>query len=240
MHPSRTSETQGNHDLFDAFREPGCPVCMLALRAVSQYMNSTNYDALGDPAIRQQFEASLGFCTAHAHQWLEEAFVLGTAQMFRDVIRSLHRDLRSQASRGRGFGRRMSSMLGGTGESPVRDPSRPCPACEIVAETETRLTRTLVKGLGDEPFRNAYVTSDGLCIPHLRTALAGATDAAAFDSLRDRALSTQEALLADLDETIRKHDYRFRHEPAGSEAGSPARAVAHVAGARGIVDRRPR
>jgi len=202
-------------------------------------MNSTNYDALGDPVIREQFVASLGFCTPHAHQWLDEAFVLGTAQMFRDVIRSLRRDLEGQAARGRGLGGRMGSMLGANADpSPIRQPSRPCPACAVLAETESRLSRTLVKGLGSEPFRAAYAASDGLCVPHLRTALAGAPGRDAFDSLRERALKTQETLLAQLDETIRKHDYRFRHEAAGDEVGSPARAVAHVAGALGISDRR--
>lgn len=236
MQPSRTTETHGNHDLFDAFKEPACPVCRVSLRAVSQYMSSTNYDALGDPAIRAQFEASLGFCNLHAHQWLEEAFVLGTAQMFRDVIRSLNRDLRGQTHRGRGVGGRVTALLGGNGGAPpVRQPARTCPACEVLEETETRLIGTLVQGLADEQFRVAYAESDGLCIPHLRTALAGAARQDTFDSLKARALATQETLLAHLDETIRKHDYRFRHEPAEDEKGSPARAVAHVAGARGIA-----
>ncbi len=236
MQPSRTTETQGNHDLFDAFRQPGCPVCRLSLGAVSHYMNSTNYDALGDPAIRERFEASLGFCNLHAHQWLDEAFVLGTAQMYRDVIRSVDRELRGQSFQGRGMGGRMASLLGGNAAaSPVRQPTLPCPACAVLEETKTRLIRTLVKGLADEPFRNAHAESDGLCLPHLRNALAMASSREAFDSLKERVLATQETLLAHLDETIRKHDYRFRHEPATDEVGSPARAVAHVAGSKGAI-----
>jgi len=240
MHPSRTSETLGNHDLFDAFAHPGCPVCHLSLGAVSHYMNSTNYDALGDPEIRARFEASRGFCNLHAHQWLDEAFVLGTAQMFRDVIRSVERDLREQSFRSHGLGRRMTSLLGGrnggnASTSPVLQTARPCPACEVLKETESRLTRTLVKGLAEEPFRTAYAGSDGLCLPHLRTALGSASGRDAFDHLKARALATQEALLAHLDESIRKHDYRFQHEPAAEEKGSPERAVAWVAGGRGIT-----
>lgn len=236
MQPSRTTETQGNHDLFDAFTQPGCAVCRLSLRAVTQSMNSTNYDALGDPEIRARFEASLGFCNLHAHQWLGEAFVLGTAQMFRDVIRSVERDLRGQSFQGKGMGGRMASLLGGkAAASPVRRPTRPCPACAVLEETESRLIRTLVKGLASEQFQDAYAGSDGLCLPHLRTALSSASSRQAFDRLKERALATQETLLAHLDETIRKHDYRFQHEPAAAEVGSPARAVAHVAGDRGVA-----
>lgn len=240
MHPTRTTETQGNHDLFDAFAQPACPVCRLSLRAVSHYMNSTNYDALGDPDIRARFEASLGFCNRHAHQWLDEAFVLGTAQMYRDVIRSVERGLQDQSFRAGGIGGRMSALIGKPGgpgaTSPVRQPTRPCPACEVLEETESRLIRTLVKGLSGAEFRDAYATSDGVCLPHLRSAMAGASRQDAFDSLKDRALATQQTLLAHLDETIRKHDYRFQHEPAAGEKGSPERAVAYVAGASGIPD----
>jgi hypothetical protein len=56
-----------------------------------------------------------------------------------------------------------------------------------------------------------------------------------FELLRSRAQQTHETLVAHLNETIRKHDYRFRHEPAGDEKGSPERAVAYVAGAHGAV-----
>ncbi len=238
MQPSRTTETQGNHDLYEAFGQLGCPVCRLSLLAVSQYMNSTNYDALGDPEIRARFEASLGFCNPHAHQWLDEAFVLGTAQMFRDVIRAVERDLKDQAFRGGGLGARVSGLLGKPGgnasASPVRQPTRPCPACEVLEETESRLVRTLVKGLAEEQFRTAYAESDGVCLPHLRRAMGSAPQRDAFDNLYARALATQADLLAHLDETIRKHDYRFQHEAAGEEKGSPERAVAWVAGGRGI------
>jgi hypothetical protein len=230
MVTTRTTETQGNHDLYDAFSNPGCPLCALIAQAVSRYMRSTNYDAIADPDIRRQFEASLGFCNRHAHQWLAEAFVLGTAQMYRDLLRLSAEALRKPARKGGGiFGRGAASH-----GLPVA--KAPCPACEIQAETEARLIATLTKGLADPAFREAWEASEGLCLPHLRNALAVARPEAA-EALRARALATHETLLAQLDETIRKHDYRFRHEPAGPEAGSPARAVTLVAGALGVTGR---
>jgi hypothetical protein len=42
------------------------------------------------------------------------------------------------------------------------------------------------------------------------------------------------ALLADLDEYVRKNDYRFRDEPRGDEQRSPWRAVAAVTGGPGL------
>lgn len=239
MHQSRATETHGNHDLFETFNEPGCPVCSLAQRAVSRYVSSTNYDSVGDPEIRQQFETSRAFCNLHAHQWLKEAFVLGTAQIYRDVLLVTYAELRRRTFHPASPGQRIGSFFGRKRVEPdasdsFGEPTEPCPACAILVETETRLVTTLLKGLGDAEFRDAYAASDGLCVPHLRSGLANAAHQDVFEALKTQAIHTQESLLAQLDETIRKHDYRFRHESAGDEAGSAARAVAHIAGARGI------
>ncbi len=243
MLSSRSTETQGNHDLFDAFGREGCPICTLTATAVHRYMTSTNYDSVGDPVIRQQFERSQGFCNLHAHQWLDVAFILGTAQIYRDVLRVTFDDLRKQRFRGRAAGQRVGAMLG-WGRSSVAsglpEASGPCPACDIEEETALRLRRTLLAGLSGADFRAAYAASDGLCLVHLRPALLEADREEIFDALQQRAVATREVLLAHLEETIRKHDYRFHHEPAGEEAGSPARAVDHVIGQRGITPRQPR
>jgi hypothetical protein len=238
MAATRTTETQGNHDLFDAFGQEGCPVCTLVTEAVGRYMGSTNYDSVSDPDIRRHFERSQGFCNPHAHQWLREAFVLGTAHIYRDVLMVTERELREQSYRG------SSGVLGSLrgrkgGEATGLQPSEGCPACAIRDETEARLLKTLLKGLGDETFVTAYAASDGLCLPHLRLALASAPSDRVFKELRSRALNTQETLIAQLNETIRKHDYRFRHEPAGDEKGSPERAVDHVAGGLQALAERP-
>jgi len=60
--------------------------------------------------------------------------------------------------------------------------------------------------------------------------------AAAATSRRHTAGAQRGArdIVADLDEYIRKNDYRFRGEPRGEEQRSPWRAVAMVAGARGL------
>lgn len=243
MLSSRTTETQGNHDLFDAFRSLGCPICTLTAAAVHRYMTSTNYDSVGDPVIRQQFERSQGFCNQHAHQWLDEAFILGTAQIYRDVLRVTFDDLRKQSFRSRPLGQRVGAMLGrgraadGTG---LPGAAGTCPACDIEEETALRLRRTLLTGLAGPEFREAYAGSDGLCLMHLRPALLEADRREVFDALQQRAIATRETLLAHLEETIRKHDYRFQHEPAGDEAGSPGRAVNHVIGQRGVTPRQPR
>lgn len=234
MSGSDRLRTQGSWNLEDAYIEEGCPVCRIASRNVERYLEATNYDALGDPGIRATLTASTGYCGEHAEQWLSIAFVLGTATLYRDVLRRLTEELRDVRPRRGNLGGRVAAVLGGQGDGQASVDlgvaRTPCPACALRQESETSLIRTLVDALEDGEARDQYRTSDGLCIPHLRRALGQATRRESFACLRDHALARQEILLGHLDEIVRKHDYRHREEPSGEEKGAATRAVRHVAG----------
>jgi hypothetical protein len=113
-------------------------------------------------------------------------------------------------------------------------PSGRCPACQVLAESEEMLVQTLLATLPQPAFREAYMASAGVCLPHLRQALGQVEDEPTFTVLRDVAIAGEERLLAQLRDIIRKHDYRFRGEPVGAERGAAERAVHHVIGAPGI------
>jgi hypothetical protein len=70
-----------------------------------------------------------------------------------------------------------------------------------------------------------------LCVPHLRVA---AHHSARFGEIRAETRRTWHILEGQLDEFIRKHDYRFTHEARGEEQSSFRWAVALVAGAEGV------
>ena len=70
-----------------------------------------------------------------------------------------------------------------------------------------------------------------LCVPHLRVA---AQHHSSFAALRAETRRTWRTIEGQLDEVIRKYDYRFTHEPRGEEQSSPRWAIALVAGAEGI------
>jgi hypothetical protein len=94
-------------------------------------------------------------------------------------------------------------------------PGRGCQVCE---EQRAAEEAALLEG-GDER----------LCRPHHLVAhRVGARVAA------EPTLAHWRAVVADLDEYIRKNDYRFREEPRGAEQHGPWRATAAVAGARSV------
>ena len=224
-----------HYDLRDAFSGDGCPVCVLAQTAVDRYFASLNYEAAGDRGVRAHLRQTLGFCQRHAHQWLAVSHVLATAVIYAEVLDQARNDLRALSYRR--SKPRLPSLLRSRGsgdpDTATNMPPRasaPCPACVVHTDSDRMLLSTLLSGFTDSAFRDAFARSQGLCLPHLRPALAHSPDEATFTTLRNAALAQQETLLAHLQEVIRKHDYRFTEELAGDERGAGPRAIRHVVG----------
>ena len=68
----------------------------------------------------------------------------------------------------------------------------------------------------------------------LRASLASAGDAATIATLRSVHLARYTLLADELDEFIRKRDYRFAREPSGSERDSWVRAIEALSGTPGL------
>lgn len=230
-----------HYDLLDAFKETGCPVCGLALRAVSHYIDSINYEFVNDPGFRSEIEPAWGFCNAHAQQWLLHAHPLSTALIYEAVLGRVRAELK-RVRYEEGFFANASSFLGlGKGRTggAARGDLRPvgqCPACRTREQQERTTVDVITEGLGEPSFRAAYVASNGLCLPHLRLALEMVTNQEDFATLRDNAVAKYDQISRQLREIIRKHDYRFRDEPTGEERGATERAVWQIASVPGIDD----
>lgn len=221
------------YEVLERLEQPGCPVCTLAERSVHHYLESLSYEQVNDPGIRASLRKAGGFCRRHAWQFLRMGgAVLGAAIIYADILRTVKRELPSWAegsSRSSDATGLLGSLFGAT-PAPRRTRPARCPACSAEAESEARYLEVIVDHISEPVFRERYERADGLCLPHLREALSRA-DSATAAVLRVSTELKLDALLRDLDEFIRKHDYRFRHEGwKGREAESPARAVRLVAG----------
>lgn len=208
------------HDLFQAFDQPGCPVCRLALDSVHHYLDSLVYEYVNKPSTHEAVRAAWGFCPAHAWHVEDEinASAFGIAVLYEGVVRNLIRDAGSASPK------KAASAL---------KPSGPCPACKHQQTIEEHLIRNLMEHLSQDEFAEGFRKSAGLCVPHLRLALA------APGGSKERLLAIQReiwsGLLAELGEFIRKHDYRFTIEEMGEEGSSPRRAIEGTAGQKGLL-----
>jgi hypothetical protein len=218
-------------EVRDALREAGCPVCRLALRSVARVMRSIAYEQVNDLALRKQLRTAGGFCNAHAHQWLREArSVLGTALIYRDVVTAALRDLQGGAAQDSQRGGLLRGLFGMTDRATVE---AACPGCQAQFEAEARYVEALVVLVADQS--QALEGSASACRRH--TAAAVRLGGPAADIILRHTRETMQALIEELDEVIRKEDYRFRHEPrTHGERTAPARAVGWAAGTEGLVE----
>lgn len=214
------------HELLDAMRAGGCPLCRLARKASDSYLNALIYEGVVDVKVREALRDARGPCHRHAYRIARRrGSVLGVSIIYRDVVNTLVKVMEGQAD--------APSRLFGRGQTDLArqlSPSAECPACVLEDESTQRHSKTLLKHLSAPEVEAAYIAAGGLCLPHFQAVLSHASpgqaktlaawQAAAWRQLRD-----------ELDELIRKHDYRFRSETVTEEeADSWERAVAMIVG----------
>jgi hypothetical protein len=236
-------------ELLRALQEkPSCPVCQLTLLKVEKYMDALVYESVNDIAVRERLRRSLGWCAPHGRQWLRQGDALGTALIYNDIFTQVQKTLESfagdsgsEASTGtpkQGLVGRLQTMLGRNGGSSVGqaladalEPSGPCPACRQSAEVEQRLLASCAGALEHPDFAAAYSKHPtGLCLPHLRSVLRMVPGDPAALALASVHAAISRATRSQLEEVIRKSDYRYSAEPAGDEFTVPPRSVEQAGG----------
>jgi hypothetical protein len=220
-------------EVRDALGASGCVVCRLALRSVARLLQSVAYEQVNDINLRARLRKRRGFCTLHAHQWLRESHnVLGTAIIYKDVLEAALRDLDSPSANGQ-RSRLLRGLLGPSSAEP--SDASPCPACQTQAEAEARYLEVLQTLLATDAACVAqFDASDGLCRQHTLNAVRSGRPG--VEPLLARARQIVVELVEQLDEVIRKEDYRFRHEArSDAERTAPARATAWAAGLDGLT-----
>jgi len=185
---------------------------------------------------------------------------MSTATLYRDLLEGLLRCLKwgpedegregsaaNRVSRGREpesrlekgwrlFGRRRRIQPKAGGIVTRLNAKERCVACCNMEKYERAvawgLQRFLSSQKGDEAIIHRFRSSSGLCLPHFRMALEEAEDQKAVEILIEVQRARMTALLAELEEYLRKHDYRYAHEPYGSEKDSWIRAIELFVGRR--------
>lgn len=193
-------------------------------------MKSIAYEQVNDVELRADLRSTHGFCTTHAHRWLRDVHnPLGTAIVYRDVLMASARELDGGSAR-RGL---LGTLLGGAkaGGADGR-----CVACRTQHESEERYVETLLSLVAsEEAARSLLAASDGLCRRHAQTAQRHGGPA--VELVVQHALRRIERCIGELEEVIRKEDYRFRDEPrTEAERTAPEWAVTWAAGMDGLVD----
>ncbi len=225
-------------DLLAALEAPSCPVCTVTRRSVRAYLDTISYEAVTDVGVREGLVASLGYCAVHGQEWLAVQNTLGTALIYRDVCAQIAR-LLADPGAGGGVRGRLQALAGalargtaaGRALAAALQPRAACPACRHSREREAQAVIACAAAFTHPPFFAAFAAHPvGLCLPHLRAVLPRLADAALLVRVVAAHAARVEAIHADLSEVVRKYDYRFTHEPHGSEFAAPAHSVVLASG----------
>ncbi|MGE5602846.1 MAG: DUF6062 family protein [Nitrososphaerales archaeon] len=214
------------HELLEAFQAGGCAICRLARRASDSYIHALLYEGVTDVKLRETLRDARGLCYRHGWRLAgQRGAVLGTAIIYRDVVNTLVKALEANGNPpNRLFGRGQPELARALSASAT------CPACVLERDAEQREVKILLNHVDDAALGEAYRQAGGICLPHFQLALSHAGSPA----IRLLAAWQAEAwsrLRGELDELIRKHDYRFRSEiVTEAEADAGQRSVAAIVG----------
>lgn len=199
-----------------------CPLCQLEAGAIHAYFDAILYEAVNDPKIRSGLVKSFGYCHRHAHYLMDMRDSLGVAILYQDQVQLLLEVL----------AKKVWPDLKRTDQKNGIEVN--CPACQNQIETRQRYIAVVLENIQDREIKTAYEASPGFCIPHLTILLENTT----VQPLRDYFCNSEKQNLLrlwnELQEFIRKHDYRYSDEPYGSESNSWIRAIKKVTGDKEI------
>jgi hypothetical protein len=222
--------------LEEASRRGGCVICQALRASADRYLHSFLYEGMMSPQVRGEFLAGGGFCRRHfweahrieAEHWAEG---FGVSILCENLLDTLNTDLQRLKKVDKNMAKDRLRLKRRKQVSLNFVPGSACVACRMLSSSEEHLLGVLEELLAEEShFRDEYVQRGGLCVPHLRAALAQWQLARAREIAVQTAESIIGELLIDLQEFQRKHDYRFKGEPRGREWTSPQRAIELLVG----------
>ncbi len=202
----------GYMKLTDAFKKEGCAICRRINEATFNYVDSLLYENVNDPATREKLKASLGLCVKHSELLFKIGDVLGTAIIYKDILNVFLNDLTNKP---------FNSFM-------KKDS---CPVCiKEVEQTDSNI-KIFIDFQKDNEFINEFNSSDGLCAVHLQKLIERVDSPEYKKYLISFHVKKLNALIKNLDELIRKFDYRFTQEEiTTNESGSWKRAVEFISG----------
>lgn len=233
----------GYHDMRWALTQTGCPLCRLLARNADNYIDGVLWELVNDPEIRHNLNQARGYCREHAWLLVRYGASLGVAILMLDVLETVLKVLdEGEFAPPPGFS--LQQMWRGRNQQPQNDsgpadlvaglaPQSPCPVCAQMEHDKAYYLDALLAFLGDGPdsLASAYRASAGLCLPHFRLALQRVPDEETFQNLTAAQNAVWERLKVDLQEFIRKNDYRYIRESFGEEGDAWRRAIEAISGA---------
>lgn len=215
--------------------QEGCPICHLAETLEKRYVDFFLGGAVMAPEVRVEVNKK-GFCPRHWVLLYSGKNKLGLSLMVRT-----HRD-ESEAE----IENLLSRLAGKAGSKQVDDAcgrieelTESCLVCDKMEHTLNNYRYTIAKlHQNEDEFRDAFLSSNGICRPHLpgllrvaASVLRGDAASTFFSALKDVQAERAKEEAADLDTWIESFDYKAKEPLTEEQRRAPARNIKRLSGA---------
>jgi len=225
-------------ELTDAFKSPGCPLCNRTKKLSWKFLDNLFYECVTDVWTRVGLRKAKGFCNWHA--WMSAELPCsnsGIAIIYKDLIDAEIGELskwvkRKEPSNKTIDFRRLRKKAEAFFSS--WDNKTSCPICKFVEEHERMATGVLLDFIDEEAFCQEFEKSSGICVRHLVHVMRTFSKHPNLKLLVEKQVQKYQSLSDELNEFIRKLDYRFSKEPKGSEVDSWKRVIKQFTGEKEI------
>jgi len=199
------------YSLLDAFKERHCPICYLARKSVTSFLDDFLYEGINDPGMRDAIRNAGGFCEKHYWQLVSFGDPLGNAIILQDLLAVVQKTSP--------FGDiKADKKVGGE-----------CPSCQIFEDSEKRYSNVFVENFEYPELRSGFQNSCGLCLGHFASIIKflNKEQQAWLLAVEKQKL---DALVDELSEFKEKFNYKRSAEGFGADRDVWIRAVEFLKG----------
>ena len=224
-------------DWIEALQTPGCALCHMAQRKGQRYVETLLNEAVTDVDQRDSWRQARGLCQWHAWMAAETPHSAGSlAILYADVLRHDLGHLAALTAAAPATRRwRARHALGRRVQDWLRSwrQQRSCPVCRLWREQERLYLQVLLDDWQAPELVQMFTASSGLCWQHTLLLVEQGMQHAHLQAVLAVQQVHLQKLQGELQEFIRKLDYRFGRQPYGREADAWRRVVALYVGLRG-------
>lgn len=209
--------------LMTNLRAWGCPICSELVRVALDFFTESQYELANHEAAQRAHAAQRGFCPLHTWQLAAMASPIGLSVGHAAWLADLSHRLAALADSPQDAGAELSGW--------TQDP-RDCRVCRLLRSAEDAYAARLAAWLAEPSGRDAYASSHGVCLRHLRFLVSLASTPGTVEFLLRHAAARCEALSEDMRSYVIKRE-ALRHALVNrDEEEAYLRALVLLAGHR--------
>ena len=196
----------------ESISKEACPICNLISELEIKTIKDILYEYVNDSGVRSKFRESLGLCPYHA--WLMVRIVsepevfdgLGATIIYEDML---------------------STYLKKLTKDPGYSIKGKCFICKYSSDFESFYLRDFIDCISNNrEFLEKYISSRSiLCSKHFKTVYSSLKDVEIKDILLESRIKKIKDVLKDMENFIRKHDYRIKDNITEDESKAWIKAI---------------